>query len=427
MNPNPPDLSRHPCFDADTRHTTARVHLPVAPRCNVQCRFCNRKPDCLNEGRPGVTSAVLTPRQALGYLEKLTGRRGDIAVTGIAGPGDPMANPQETLETLRLVRERFPEMLLCLATNELDLAAHVPALAALRLSHATITINAVDPAIAARVYAWGRHNRRVHRGEALGRLIVERQLAAVKSLKEHGILVKVNAIILPGVNDHHLQDVARVVAEFGADLMNCLPLLPVAGTPFHALGHPDSRMVARVRLQTGRFLKQMTHCARCRADAAGLVGEDLSPETAGLLQEAAGHGQDPSRQFVAVATLEGALVNQHLGEAAGFMVFGPDPSVPDRFRFVERRLAPACGGGDERWLQLASTLQDCRALLVSAAGPKPCQVLEATGLKVVQMEGLIEEGLAAVFANRPVPPALSRQFQSCGRGATCGGTGTGCG
>lgn len=426
MTPLDADLTRHPCFNPDTRHRTARVHLPVAPRCNVQCRFCNRKTDCLNEGRPGVTSAVLTPRQAVGYLEKLRARRGNIAVTGIAGPGDPMANPDETLETLRLVRERFPDMLLCLATNGLDLAEHVPALAALHLSHATITINAVDPAIAARIYAWGRHRRRVHRGEALGRLIVERQLAAVRLLKEHGILVKVNAIILPGVNDHHLPDVARVVAEFGADLMNCLPLLPVQGTPFHVLGQPDGRTVARVRLQTGRYLPQMTHCARCRADAAGLVGEDLSPETAGLIREAAG-SSDPSRRFVAVATHEGALVNQHLGEAERFMIFGHEPDATNHLRFVEWRVAPARGGGDERWLQLASTLQDCRALLVSAAGPKPRQVLEATGLQVVQMEGLIEEGLAAVFENRPVPPALSRQFQRCGQGATCGGTGTGCG
>src|SRR5512138_3904651 len=111
------DLSRHPCFNREVAHTTARVHLPVAPRCNVQCNFCNRRMDCLNEGRPGVTSAVLTPFQALGYLQKLTSRRDNIAVVGIAGPGDPMANAEETLATLRLVREHYPQMLLCLAIN----------------------------------------------------------------------------------------------------------------------------------------------------------------------------------------------------------------------------------------------------------------------------------------------------------------------
>ncbi len=420
------NFASHPCFNPDTRHTTARVHLPVAPRCNVQCKFCNRKMDCLNEGRPGVTSAVLTPRQASDYLAKLVSKRDNIAVVGIAGPGDPMANPEETLETLRRVRKAHPQMLLCLATNGLNLLEYVPALADLKLSHATITINAVDPAIAAQIYAWGRHNRRVHRGEKLGQLMVQRQLQAVRALKERGILVKVNAIILPGVNDSHLQEVARVVAEFGADLMNCLPLLPVPDTPFYPIGEPDGRMVARVRFQTGRFLQQMTHCARCRADAVGLIGEDLPQEAAELIRDAA-QASDPSRRRVAVATMEGALVNQHLGEAERFMVFGRDPNQDDRFRFIEHRPAPERGAGDERWLQLASSLHDCRALLVSAAGPKPLGILEATGLRVIQMEGLVEEGLRAVFTNQAVPPALSRKFKSCGKGTSCGGDGAGCG
>jgi nitrogen fixation protein NifB len=382
--------------------------------------------DCLNEGRPGVTSAVLTPPQALGYLEKLTAKRDDIAVVGIAGPGDPMANAEETLATLRLVRERYPRVLLCLATNGLELIEHIPALAELRLSHVTITINGIDPAITARVYAWGRFKKRVVRGEALGRLMVERQLAAVQALKKHGILVKVNSIILPGVNDAHIPEVARVVAEFGADIMNCVPLLPVAETPFYALGQPDGKTVARVRLLSERFLPQMTHCARCRADAAGLVGENNTQETGRLIQESAYPGNS-SRPFVAVATMEGALVNQHLGEAERFLIFGQEPGAPNRFRYVETRPAPERGTGDDRWLQLATSLQDCQALLVSAVGSTPRRILEATGLKVFQMEGLIEEGLSAVFAGRPVPAAMTRQFGGCGMGTSCKGDGTGCG
>ncbi len=422
----PLTVENHPCFNRDARHRTARVHLPVAPRCNVQCNFCNRRTDCVNESRPGVTSAVLTPPQALGYLEQLMKRSDRIAVVGIAGPGDPMANAEETLETLQLVRERHPDLLLCLATNGLELAEHIPALAALRLSHVTLTINAVDPAIAARVYAWARHHRRVLRGDPLGGVMVERQLAALRALKQHGILVKINTIILPGVNDTHVGEVARVVAEFGADLMNCLPLLPVPGTPFHPLGQPDNRTMARARFLAERFLPQMTHCARCRADAAGLVGEEHAPGTHELLREASrSAGED--RPHVAVATLEGALVNQHLGEADRFMVFSRTPDGSTPFRFVGHRPAPPRGEGEERWLKLATTLGDCRALLVAAAGPNPKRILEATGLRVVQMEGLIAEGLRAIYAGEPVPPALSRQFQKCGKGITCGGDGLGCG
>ena len=59
------DTNLHPCFNAAVKGECGRVHLPVAPKCNILCNYCNRKFDCVNESRPGVTSAVLTPRQAV--------------------------------------------------------------------------------------------------------------------------------------------------------------------------------------------------------------------------------------------------------------------------------------------------------------------------------------------------------------------------
>jgi nitrogen fixation protein NifB len=147
------DLSRHPCFNAEVKRQCGRIHLPVAPHCNVRCSFCNRKYDCLNESRPGVTSSVLSPGQALHYLQKMYERDSRLSVVGIAGPGDAFANAEETLQTLRLVREAFPEMLLCVATNGLNTPAHIAELAEIGGTHLTITVNAVNPEIGAHVYA----------------------------------------------------------------------------------------------------------------------------------------------------------------------------------------------------------------------------------------------------------------------------------
>ena len=102
------NTDRHPCFNVKVKGECGRVHLPVAPKCNIMCDYCNRKYDCVNESRPGVTSAVLKPKQAMAYLEKVLGAEPRITVAGIAGPGDPFANPRETLETIRLIRRRFP-------------------------------------------------------------------------------------------------------------------------------------------------------------------------------------------------------------------------------------------------------------------------------------------------------------------------------
>ncbi len=46
-------IQQHPCYSKEA-HQYARMHLPVAPACNIQCNYCNRKYDCSNESRPGV-------------------------------------------------------------------------------------------------------------------------------------------------------------------------------------------------------------------------------------------------------------------------------------------------------------------------------------------------------------------------------------
>ncbi|NTV08757.1 MAG: radical SAM protein, partial [Chlorobium limicola] len=203
------NIKNHPCFNDSSRHTFGRIHLPVAPKCNIQCNYCSRKFDCMNENRPGVTSKVLSPRQALYYLQQAMEISPNIAVVGIAGPGDPFANPDETMETLRLVREHYPEMLLCVATNGLDLMPWIDELAELQVSHVTITINAIDPEVGSEIYAWVRHKKKMYRDIEAAKLLIGNQLEALKRLKEVGVTAKVNSIIIPGINDGHVIDVAR--------------------------------------------------------------------------------------------------------------------------------------------------------------------------------------------------------------------------
>jgi nitrogen fixation protein NifB len=427
----PIDFKNHPCFDKDAHKKFGRVHLPVAPRCNIQCNFCNRKYDCVNESRPGVTSAVLRPQQALAYLRNVMAKRPEISVMGIAGPGDPFANPEETMETLRLTRKHFQKMILCVATNGLNVAPYVDEMAELQVSHVTLTINAIDPAIGGEIYAWVRDGKRPLRGEEAAAVLCARQMEALVKLKARGITVKVNTIIMPGVNDDHIHDVAKKVSALGADIMNLMPLVPAKGAVFQELPPPDTMTTARLRLQCGQLLPQMTHCARCRADAAGYIGEDMTAEQHQALHHYANAGLNPAendaRPFVAVATMEGALVNQHLGEAEKFFVYEPAAGHAGNYRLKEIRPAPPQGGGDARWAELAGKLNDCRTLLVTAAGPTPLRVLTQHGLYVVEMEGLIDEGLRAVFASQPIPTGLRRRFTGCGAGFTCKGNGNGCG
>jgi nitrogen fixation protein NifB len=429
-------LDEHPCFNKSAHHWFGRVHLPVAPRCNIQCKFCNRRFDCVNESRPGVTSAVLTPAQAMVYLEEVLRQKQNIRVVGIAGPGDPFANAEQTLETCRLVRDRYPEMMLCLATNGLNLAPYLDELTLFNVSHVTVTVNAVDPAIGAQIYAWMRIDKRIRRAREGAEILLQRQLHAIEGLKSRGMIVKVNSIIIPGINEDHIEAVARQMAALKVDLFNCMPYYPNAGSEFEYMQEPSAETVNAVRTRAGRHIKQMRHCTRCRSDAVGLLGEAPSQALMGALQNCQHlememrdyQGQRVSqRPYIAVASLEGVLINQHLGEADRLLIYGysPEGHGNDGIGLREARRTPPPGSGLQRWEALAELLKDCRTLLVSGVGSNPKRILSAAGIEVVECEGIIEEGVRAVFAGESLRHMAVRQPTACG--AACRGTMLGCG
>lgn len=421
------DFANHPCFNPEARHTTARVHLPVAPKCNVQCNFCNRKYDCVNESRPGVTSSVLEPGAAVDYLESVLERIPNVAVVGIAGPGDPFANPEETLATMEKVGEKYPDKLLCLATNGLGLPEYVDRVAALNVSHVTITLNAVDPEIGAKIYAWIRVGNKPYRGVEGAKILLEQQLLAIRLLKEKGITVKINTVVIPGINEEHVPEIARVAGELGADVQNCIPLMHVEGTAFEGIPAPEAGAMQAMRFEAGKSLKQMSHCARCRADAAGLLGQQNNEEIAALLAEAGRVKPTEERPRVAVATMEGLFVNRHLGEAPTLWIYEAEgEGITGKPLLIEQRATPIPGGGDGRWKTLADSLADCFAVLVSGAGPSPERILKERGIRVIAVEGLISDTVDELLAGREIPKVLMRRAGSCGAGSSCGGTGQGC-
>lgn len=422
------NLSNHPCFNDKARHTFGRVHLPVAPRCNIQCKFCNRKFDCINESRPGVTSGVLSPAQAMVYLDSVFEKKKNISVVGLAGPGDPFANPEETMETLRRVRKSYPEMLLCVATNGLGIGPYIDELAQIRVSHVTVTVNAIDPGVAEKIYAWVRHGKRVLHPKEGVKLLLEKQLEAITRLKEKGMVVKVNSIIIPGINDAHMPEVAGKMGEMHVDIFNCVPYYPNQGSTFEHIPEPSKEMIAYIRKEGGKFIPQMHHCTRCRADAVGLLGEEMSQELLNSLKTSESMPEpqtlsiNASRSFVAVASREGVLVNQHLGEADHLLIYGRKNGAVS---LMESRRTPESGGGVARWDELADRINDCSLLLVGGVGANPRRVLIRKGIEVLEIEGLIDEAVRTVFDGGSLRHLAKRNMTGCG--AECSGTGGGCG
>lgn len=442
-------LGSHPCFNQEVRHTHARIHLPVAPRCNMQCNYCNRKYSCVNESRPGVTCAILTPRQSIEYLRRYTEKITNLSVVGIAGPGDPFACADETLETLRLVKAEFPHLLLCVASNGLNLFPYVDDLAATGLSHITVTVNAVDPAIGAKFYEWMSVDGRRYQGIEAAEMLWERQKRSIQALVAREVVVKVNTIYTPGINEEHVEQVARTVAALGATIHNIMPLLPTANTPFATIKEPEKRTVQQVRAKSASYLPQMTHCSRCRADAAGLIGEENSQKNIELLQISArttaesstsirmpapgiGNGlpmtlspelrlmPTPDRPFIAVASRDGLFVNQHLGEAVQVRIYKPSAR---RSTLVDIRNVSSEASGSARWLDMIDKLKDCCGVLVSGAGPMPRKIFAHHGITVAIVEGLIDTALGATATGNDLKFMLKPAFVC---GTSCSKEAAGC-
>ena len=114
-----------------------------------------------------------------------------MSVLGIAGPGDPLANPERTFATFRGISEQMPDIKLCVSTNGLALPDHVDALAATNIDHVTITINCVDPDVGAKIYPWIFWNNKRIFGREAAAILIERQQLGLEMLVARGILVKV--------------------------------------------------------------------------------------------------------------------------------------------------------------------------------------------------------------------------------------------
>jgi nitrogen fixation protein NifB len=362
--------------------------------------------------------------QAVHYLKALSEKMENISVVGIAGPGDPFANAVETITTLEILKNEFPDILFCLSSNGLDMAPYIDKIAELGVSHVTLTINSLNVETLAKMYTWVRYQRRVYRGKEAAAILLEQQLACIPLLKAKGITVKINTVVCPGMNDGDIEELARKVAALGADTMNCIPVYPTVDTMFEYMEEPSKESMRELRAQVSKYIKPMAHCARCRADAAGLLGKD-NAEAMEMIGQFSSMvvNRGEGRTRVGVATQEGLLVNLHLGEASKLYIF---EQSRNGYHFIETRNAPPQGGGAERWEQLANkTLIDCQAVLVAGIGESPTKILQENGVKVIQMNGLIDSGLDAVYLNIPLKTLCKSEFKGCGD--SCRGNAMGCG
>ena len=446
-------VHNHPCYSEEAHHHYARMHVAVAPACNIQCHYCNRKYDCANESRPGVVSELLSTEQAVKKVLAVAANIPQMSVLGIAGPGDPLANPERTLSTFRELSVKAPDIKLCVSTNGLALPAVVDELCEHSIDHVTITINCVDPEVGAKIYPWIFWKNRRIKGIKGAKILIEQQQKGLEMLVERGVLVKVNSVMIPGVNDEHLKEVSRIVKAKGAFLHNVMPLIAEAehGTFYGVMGQrgPTYDELQGLQDECAGDMNMMRHCRQCRADAVGLLGEDRGDEfttdkiegmeidyTKAMQERRQVHAAIEANRkaqktqsgesfvslaqikraplnaamerevrpvLMAVATEGQGLVNLHFGHAREFLIY--EASSTD-VRFVgHRKVDLYCSGGDtcgdaETALEKTIRILDgCEVVLCSKIGYEPWGMLEEAGIMPNGEHAMetIEEAVAAVY------------------------------
>jgi nitrogen fixation protein NifB len=265
-------IKDHPCFSEKACHAFGRMHLPVAPKCNIQCNYCIRDFDCVNESRPGVTTKVLSPTEAIEMVKKVMARFTYIKVLGIAGPGEPLAN-EETFETLRLAKELFPNLIKCISTNGLLLPAKVDLLQKYDVGNVTVTWNALTPDVGEQIYSWVTWEGKRITGREGAALLLENQVRGIQEAVKRHMIVKVNCVYIPGVNDMQIPDIAKKSSELGVYTFNVIPLIPQY--KFAGVTPPTPAEKRKMQDECSKYIRQMRHCQRCRADAIGRLGHDV--------------------------------------------------------------------------------------------------------------------------------------------------------
>jgi nitrogenase cofactor biosynthesis protein NifB len=243
-----------------------------------------------------VASAVISPAEALVRFNAARACLGSLSVVGIAGPGDALANWPQVEETFRLIRSQDPLVSFCLSTNGLLLPRFVESLERAGVSHVTVTVNTVDPAIGAQIYGRVVLDGKAYKGEEAAGLLLDGQLNGIRLLTERGICVKVNTVLIAGINDAHVEEVARTASMLGASCQNITAMIAVPGAAFQERAPVTAAALSQARDECRAHLRQIYHCRQCRSDAVGLLGNDISPLIEQICQDMRhnkeAHGKD---------------------------------------------------------------------------------------------------------------------------------------
>ena len=181
----------------DTHHRTVRdLRISVTDRCNLRCVYCMPA-----EGMPWIPRAELLTYEELVRVARVCVECG---VTGIRLTGGEPTVRKDLAVLVRLLRGISPALDLSMTTNALELPAMAAELRAAGLDRLNVSLDTLSPERFARIA------RRDRLGDAL---------AGIAAARAAGFSpIKVNAVLVRGINEDEAVPLARWAREEGHEL-----------------------------------------------------------------------------------------------------------------------------------------------------------------------------------------------------------------
>jgi nitrogen fixation protein NifB len=265
-------FQHHPCWSENRTDVWERIHLPVAAVCNVKCAFCDHSTSVsCHIQRPGSATRIMSAENAIEIAIRELNARANLRIVAVAGPGEPLANAA-TFEVLGALKSARPRVYACLSTNGVLLHDKVDRLVELGVDSLSVSMSASAETTAAAIYEWADIRGRRMTGIDMGKNLITAQLAGIERASDAGIHVKINSVLIPGVNDAEMALLAEKAAHGGAELQNIVPLVPCAAMSEYR--PPSCVELEQARAQAREYVKQFHSCHQCRADVVGIPGAD---------------------------------------------------------------------------------------------------------------------------------------------------------
>lgn len=247
------------------------MRLSVIDKCNLRCTYCMPA-----DGLPWLPAAQLMSSAEIVRLVGVGVRELGVAELRLTG-GEPLVR-RDLEEIVAAVRAAHPELPLSLTTNGIGLAARAQALAEAGLNRVNVSLDSLSAATF----------RQLARRDRLADVLAGAEAAAAAGLTP----VKVNAVLMRGVNDHEAPELLAWALERGFAL-RFIEQMPLDAD--HGWTRADMVTAAEIRDRLGRRFRLTPHPGRrdgapaelwdVRAGAAGVASgaEDAPLGTVGVI------------------------------------------------------------------------------------------------------------------------------------------------